>query len=120
MSSLEKLHARYMQDPIPVRLGGLAANLGRIASFSRHADHQVVVDSILQESKWFIEWTAAELDAERAADLIRLQVRLASWQQQAESNWRDEAWRNALAADARQWSERLLEMSGLLKPEKES
>ncbi len=34
MTKLESLRLRYVRDPVPVRLGGLAANLARIASFS--------------------------------------------------------------------------------------
>ena len=115
MKNLAKRRSRYLQDSTPVRLGGLAANLGRVASFSKNADHKEVVNSILQESKWFIEWMAGDLEINRAADLVRLQVQLASWQLKAQTEWSNESWRNSLAADSRQWSERLLEMSGLLK-----
>lgn len=117
MTKLEKHRARYLQDPILVRLGGLAANLGRIASFSKNENHQEVTNSVLQESKWFIEWTAADLDIQQAAELVRLQIQLALWQLQANKKWYDEDWRLELAANSRQWSERLLEMSGLLDAE---
>jgi len=115
MKNLAKRRSRYLQDSTPVRLGGLAANLGRVASFSKHADHRDVVNSILQESKWFIEWTAGDLEIDRAAELVRLQVQLASWQLKAPTEWSDESWRNKLVADSKEWSERLLEMSGLLQ-----
>ncbi len=114
MKNREKRRVRYLRDSTSVRLGGLATNLGRIASFSKYGDHQDVVDSILQESKWFIEWTAADLDLQRGAELVRLQVQLALWQLQSRKNWSTESWRNELAADSKQWSERLLGMSGLL------
>lgn len=114
MKGLQQLRDRYMQDPIPVRLGGLAANLSRVASFSKHAGHREAVSEMLEESKWFIEWTASELEIERAAELVRLQVQLALWQLQSQTEWDNENWRNGLAVDSRQLSERLLEMSGLL------
>lgn len=115
MKNIEERRPRYLQDSIPVRLGGLAANLGRIASFSKYPDHRDVVDSIMQESKWFIEWTAADLDIAEAAELVSLQLQLASWQKQAPNEWGNESWRNQLIAEARRWSNRLVEMSGLLK-----
>lgn len=115
MTKLDKRRSRYLQDPIPTRLGGLAANLGRIASFSKHEDHREIVGSILQESEWFIEWTAAELDMQRSAELIRLQVQLALWQLQSQAKWHDETWRVTLATESKRWSESILEMSGLLK-----
>lgn len=114
MKNLEKRRARYLRDSTTVRLGGLAANLGRIASFSKYDDHQDVVDSIFQESKWFIEWTAADLDIERAAELVNLQVQLALWQLQSRKDWATETWRKRLTEDSKRWSERLLGISGLL------
>lgn len=115
MKNFEKRRSRYLQDTPPMRLGGLAANLGRIASFTKYADHLDVVDSILQESKWYIEWTASDFDIQQAAELVRLQVQLALWQLQSRNRWDEESWRLELAADSKHWSERLLEMSGLLQ-----
>ncbi|RMI00523.1 MAG: hypothetical protein D6681_11285 [Calditrichaeota bacterium] len=115
MTNLEQRRIRYLRDALPIRLGGLAANLSRIASFAQHEGHQEVVRSILKESRWFIEWTAAELEITRAAELVRLQIQLAVWELQIESNWDDEAWRRQLVSGARQWSERLMETSGLLE-----
>ncbi|RMH86136.1 MAG: hypothetical protein D6681_16050 [Calditrichaeota bacterium] len=111
--NLEQRRIRYLRDILPIRLGGLAANLSRIASFAQHDGHQEVVRSILKESRWFIEWTAAELETTRAAEPVRLQIQLAVWELQIESNWDDEAWRRQLVSGARQRSERLMEMSGL-------
>jgi hypothetical protein len=47
MSNLEQRRSRYLQDNLPIRLGGLAANLSRIASFSKHDGVGDVVLSIL-------------------------------------------------------------------------
>jgi hypothetical protein len=115
MTNLEKRRTRYLQDPILVRLGGLAANLGRIASFSKNEKHREVTSSVFRESKWFIEWTAADLDIDQAAELVRLQIQLALWQLQANKTWYDEDWRLKLSSNSKQWSERLLDMSGLLE-----
>lgn len=114
MTKLERLRLRYIQDPVPVRLGGLAANLARIASFSKNQGHQKVVSTILHESKWFVEWTAAQLEIQRTADLVELQIELAVWELQAHDKWEDETWRLTLAAKAERWSQRILDMSGLL------
>jgi hypothetical protein len=114
MKNLERRRTRYLQDAIPIRLGGLAANLARIASFSKHPGHHDVVVSILVESKWFIEWTAAELEIQQAAELAELQLKLVVWELESQQNWNDENWRIALSAKASQWSQRILERSGLL------
>lgn len=115
MTKLEALRSRYMKDPVSVRLGGLAANLARVASFSRHDAHQEAVLSILREGKWFIEWTAPVLDMEDRADLVRLQVQVALWDLQCPGKWSDGDWRQSLAAESERWSQRVLSMSGLLE-----
>ncbi len=79
MKNLESRRVRYLQDAVPVRLGGLAANLSRIASFSQHAGIRETVSDIMLETRWFIEWTALELEVTKAADLVRLQIQLALW-----------------------------------------
>ena len=114
MSKLDKLRFRYLQDSIPVRLGGLAANLARVASFSKHDGHREAVSVTLQESKWFIEWTAAELEAKDTAELGRLQTQMAQWQLQSQKRWNDNDWRSELVSQAQSWSQRILQMSGLL------
>lgn len=115
MTKLDKLRSRYLQDSIPVRLGGLAANLARVASFSKHDGHREAVSATLQESKWFIEWTAVELETKDTAELARLQTQMARWQLQSHKRWDDNNWRTELAGQAQSWSQRILQMSGLLK-----
>lgn len=112
MNDLVTLQQRYLKDGIPVRLAGLAANLLRIANFSKNVNHREVVSSIVRESKWFIEWTAAELEIERAAELVGLQLQLAFWEYQSQERWEFDEWRSSLSAQARTWSERILNLSG--------
>lgn len=49
----------YLRDELPTRLGGLAANLARIKSFSSHPADRELVESLLEESKFFIEWSCS-------------------------------------------------------------
>lgn len=62
MRKLENLRSRYLNDSISVRLGGLAATLARVASFSKNEGNRDAVLATLQESKWFIEWTSGGLN----------------------------------------------------------
>ncbi len=114
MNQLDSLRSRYLRDPVSTRLGGLAANLARVASFSRHDGHRPAVSATMRESKWFIEWTAAALSIEETAELVRLQSQLARWEIQSRDNWGSKAWRQNLMTESRRWSERLIGMSGLL------
>lgn len=108
------IRERYLRDKLPTRLGGLAANLARIRSFSDHPDHRAAVESLLEESKFFIEWTAADAEVNMAAELVELQVQLARWQRNWASIWADAVQRMQVAEQAHRWSKRVLEMSGLL------
>jgi hypothetical protein len=81
MKDWTAIRERYLRDSLPVRLGGLAANLRRIKSFSALEANRTAVESMLDESKYFIEWTAAEAEVQTASELVELQVQMARWQQ---------------------------------------
>jgi len=103
-----------MRDPLPVRLGGLAANLARVKSFSDNPMHRHVVESLVDESKYFIEWTASDAGADIQIELVELQRQLARWHHRWEIIWADPIQRAAMADQASMWAQKLLEMSGLL------
>ena len=109
------IRERYMRDELPVRLGGLAANLSRIKSFSANEASRETVASLIDESKMFIEWTAAQTEIHTAAKLVELQIQLARWQLQWQSIWKDSSKRLQVAEQSSYWSRQVLEMSGLLK-----
>jgi hypothetical protein len=110
----EAIRERYLHDPLPIRLGGLAANLARVESFSNHPDHRDVVERLLNESKYFIEWTALEASIDLQAELVDLQRHLAEWQYNWHDVWADPVRRTVVAEQAGAWSKRILEKSGLL------
>jgi hypothetical protein len=114
MKNWVALKERYLRDNLPIRLGGIAANLARIKSFSQDVENSVAVESLLQESKWFIEWTAADAEIEIAAELVELQVQLACWQCCWSTIWEDAEQRMEVADRAKMWSEKVLNFSGLL------
>jgi hypothetical protein len=108
------IRERYLRDPLPVRLGGLAANLARVQSFSDHPEHRDVVERLLEESKFFIEWSAPEASLEVQATLVGLQVQLARWHYTWPRIWADPVQRAAVAQRSGTWSERVLNLSGLV------
>jgi len=111
---LSAIRERYMQDGLPIRLGGLAANLMRIASVADHPGNRQVVDSLLEESKFFIEWAAPSAPLDKQAAMVELQIELARWHYGWHRDSADQAKRAHLAWKAHAWAERVLEMSGLL------
>lgn len=116
MKNREAIRERYLRDPLAIRLGGLAANLARVESFSNHPDHREVVEHLLEESKYFIEWTALDATLELQADLVALQRLLACWQNTWTDIWADPKQRAAVAEQSGAWSRKVLESSGLLRP----
>jgi hypothetical protein len=108
------LQQRYLRDPSPIRLGGLAANLARIGSFSDHVEHRDAVEYLLEETKFLIEWAAPDVGLDKQAELAELQIQLARWQLNWAEIWADPERRMTVAAQAQSWSKRVLEMSGLL------
>ena len=105
-------YERFMRDASPIRLGGIAADLARIASFaSNPANRQAILD-MLEESKWFIEWTAPSEEPSKAARLVEIQVSLALMEYRLHRGDLDFASLSRLAAE---WSDEVLGMSGLLE-----
>lgn len=115
MKDWSAIQERYMQDELPVRLGGLAANLSRIKSFSANEASRETVASLIDESKMFIEWTAAQAEINTAAVMVDVQVQLALWQIRWDRIWSDPAQRKQIAEQSGVWSKQILELSGLLK-----
>ena len=115
MKDWAAIQERFMNEPLPIRLGHLAANLSRIKSFSANEASRETVASLIDESKMFIEWTAAQAEMEVAAKLVELQVQLALWQLQWQNIWADSTKRLQVAEQSGTWSKQVLEMSGLLK-----
>jgi hypothetical protein len=114
MRELARIRERYLRDDVPVRLGGLAANLSRIKSFAVHDAGREAVEYLIDESKFFIEWTAAAAGSGVAAELVDLQVQLARWQRNWPDIWINPSQRQGVVEQARAWSGRVLEMSGLV------
>ncbi len=115
MRDWSQIRQRYMRDDVPVRLGGLAANLSRIKSFSANASSEAIVESLIDESKMFIEWTAAQTEINTAEKLVELQIQLALWQLQWKAIWTDPTKRKQVAEQSAEWARQILELSGLLQ-----
>ena len=114
MKNWTVLQDRYLREALPNRLGELAANLARISSFSHNAQNRDAVASLIEESKFFIEWTAMDAGIDLAAELVELQVQLARWQLGWQDIWVDRDRKLEVANQAKVWANRVLEMSGLL------
>ena len=114
MKNRAAVHDRFICDPVSIRLGGLAASLARIRSFSDHPEHKDVVRGLLDECKHLIDWTVTDADFGVKVELLDLQRRLARWHLRLDEIWNDENRRKTVAEKAGRWSKRILDLSGLV------
>jgi hypothetical protein len=109
----QKLRERFLRDPLPRRLGGLAATFGRISSSARKTNDPAIVADLLDEAKHLIEWTAAEVEPEAAGELVRIQTMISLWQRAWEEASQNPKQRILLSIQAKEWSDRAVDFSGL-------
>lgn len=114
MINKEKLRERFLRDPLPRRLGGLAATLARISSSARKSTNPSVVSNLLDEAKHLIEWTAADTEPETAAELVRMQTLLTLWQKAWIEASQNPQQRVLLSVQAKDWSDKAVDFSGLV------
>ena len=114
MKDLEKLRERYLRDPLPRRLGGLAATLGRISSSAKRSTDPEIVSNLLDEAKHLIEWTAADTEPETAAELVRMQTMITLWQRAWDEASQNPKQRILLSVQAKDWSDKAVDFSGLM------
>jgi hypothetical protein len=113
INNKEKLRARFLRDPLPRRLGGLAATFGRISSSARNSTDPLIVANLLDEAKHLIEWTAAETEPETAAELVRIQTLISLWQRAWTEASQNPQQRTLLSALAKDWADKAVDFSGL-------
>lgn len=114
MLNKDKHRERFLRDPLPRRLGGLAATFGRISSSARKSTDPKVVSNLLDEAKHFIEWTAADMDPETAAELVRIQTMISIWQSAWTEASQNPKQRLLLSLQAKDWSDKAIDYSGLV------
>lgn len=108
------LKERFVRDGVPVRLGNLASSVKRLGYFIHKAKHEDAIQQLFEECRLFIEWTRAEAEFEIAQALGELRAALMIWRHEYAKYKQEENWRNAVNQTCAQWSQRLLELSGLL------
>jgi len=114
MTDEEKKKQRFMRDSLERRLGGLSATLARISSSARNSESPIIVENLLDEAKHLIEWTAADTEAETAAELVQIQRLITLWQKSWKTAIQDKTQRTLLSTLAKEWSDKTLQSSGLI------
>jgi len=114
MINRERKRERFMRDPLPVRLAGLAADLGRVSSSARHVSGSDSVAQMLEESQYYIEWTAAEAEPRIAAELVDIKRMIGLWRKAWPEASHSRTQRTLLSVQAKKWSDMVLDFSGMV------
>lgn len=115
MIAEKALKERYLRDAVPARLGNLASSVKRLGYFMNKKKYDARVQELLQECRLFSEWAAPEAETETQTALATLRLELINWQHNFQNTNGDDDWRAEINAACEQWSNRILELSGLLK-----
>lgn len=114
MKDLSEIKARYFREPFDRQLGHLASNLIKVSTFLDNPKNETAVNDIIDESKFFIEWIAGAAPYNIQAFFADIQPKLALWQRHLKSMADDQRAKDQFKLSAKEWSDRLLEFSGLL------
>lgn len=110
MIVLNELEKRYTKDPLSVKLGGIASDLGRLSGLAASsANNPEIFINVLTETKLFTEWAGKTADFKMQKEILSLQRDLATWEAQLSSK------RSLVEKKAKKWSGAILKVSGLLR-----
>lgn len=125
MRNWEITKASYLKCDRPHQLGHLASGLARVRTNIREEDEvggQIAI-AVIEECQHFTEWTITTLntmqdesDLMLAQELLTLGRQLTGWKLHWH-DWQDGVKRLEIATAAEQWSNAILERSGLLQTE---
>ncbi len=104
---------RFMNLALPVRLGELAESLAFATVTSDHPKYPKFLTRTLNESVNLIDWTVAAVDPEVQIELAELRSHLTDWLRDAQAIGGDPVKRARVVAALREWSQKILDRSGL-------
>jgi len=104
----------YRNEPLDRQMGALAASLARISSTARRLARAGSVVPLIAECMAFIEWSAPRVAPDLGAELADVQVMLALWREGWPEAQGSVSQRTLLSLQAKKWSDRVLDQSGLL------
>jgi hypothetical protein len=116
--NLDNLKSQYLQNDIATQPGKLATNLTQIKALAQAGTEDQLAQDLIRESQFFIEWIVPSLDLKTelnlATELVELQRQLSRWKLYCSRLWSGSSDRLQIARHSQEWSDRLLNLSGLL------
>ncbi|MCW5319237.1 hypothetical protein GTQ43_38310 [Nostoc sp. KVJ3] len=105
----------FMQDDVTTRLGRLATHLSQIQSLWTQGSSEDLILALVDESRYFIEWTVPDMvkadDIDRACELVDLVRLLTRWLFHWDDIWTDAEQKQSASAQISYWLRRVLEIS---------
>ncbi|MBW4617516.1 MAG: hypothetical protein KME21_30750 [Desmonostoc vinosum HA7617-LM4] len=106
----------FMQDDVSTRLHHLANHLEQIQSLWIEASSADLLLALVDESRYFIEWTVPDMvkadDIDQACELVDLGRVLTRWLFHWDEIWTDAQQKQSAASQTQDWLRRVLEISG--------
>lgn len=106
---VQGLRERYETLDWPQQLGNLASTLARVSARAASGQYDGLVTDLLREAALFIEWSAPHVPSPFWLELAAMQREVLAWHHV----WPLEQARSLLVLQARNRSNRLLQMAGL-------
>jgi hypothetical protein len=105
----------FMQDDVTTRLRRLATHLSQIQSLWTQGSSEDVILALIDESRYFVEWTVPDMvkadDIDRACELVDLVRLLTRWLFHWDNIWTDAEQKQSASAQISYWLQRVLEIS---------
>ncbi|ODG97999.1 hypothetical protein A4S05_00865 [Nostoc sp. KVJ20] len=105
----------FMQDDVTTRLRRLATHLSQIQSLWTQGSSEDLILALVDESRYFIEWTVPDMvkadDIDRACELVDLVRLLTRWLFHWDDIWTDAEQKQSASLEISYWLQRVLEIS---------
>nr|WP_322709254.1 hypothetical protein [Nostoc sp. ChiSLP03a]MDZ8210416.1 hypothetical protein [Nostoc sp. ChiSLP03a] len=105
----------FMQDDVTTRLHHLATHLSQIQSLWTQGSSEDLILVLVDESRYFIEWTVPDMvkadDIDRACELVDLVRLLTRWLFHWDNIWTDAEQKQSASLEISYWLQRVLEIS---------
>ncbi|MBW4457645.1 MAG: hypothetical protein KME55_36170 [Nostoc indistinguendum CM1-VF10] len=105
----------FMQDDVTTRLRRLATHLSQIQSLWTQGSSEDLILALVNESRYFIEWTVPDMvkadDIDRACELVDLVRLLTRWLFHWDDIWTDAEQKQSASVEISYWLQRVLEIS---------
>jgi hypothetical protein len=105
----------FTQDDVTTRLRRLATHLSQIQFLWTQGSSEDLILVLVDESRYFIEWTVPDMvkadDIDRACELVDLVRLLTRWLFHWDNIWTDAEQKQSASLEISYWLQRVLEIS---------